>query len=97
MNKRQAKKKRIYESECEDIWGYTMSYAELRKMQRSYQENVVVQHNFRNITDYSDLEELSIILGTPYEIPQNNYHYPNRLRIHTIRKIEGNGFHRVLE
>ena len=97
MNKRQAKKKRCYESECEEIWGYVMSYSELRKMQRSYHETVVVQQSFRNITDYSDLEELSSTLGIPYEISKNQYHYPNRLRIHTIRKLEGNGFHRVLE
>ena len=44
MNKRQAKKKRIYESECEKIWGYVMSYSELRKMKRSYHETVV-HHN----------------------------------------------------
>lgn len=96
MNKRQAKKKRIYESECEEIWGYVMSYSELRKMDRGYHEVVVVQQNYRNTTDYSDLEELSNILGIPCEIPQNNYHYPNRLRIHTIEKSRENGFYRVL-
>ena len=95
MNKRQSKKKRTYEDYCEDIWGYVMSYAELRKMQRSYHETIVVEHNYRSITDYSGLEELSSILGIPYEIPQNNYRYPNRLRFHTIRKFEG--FQRVLK
>lgn len=89
MNKRQAKKKHIYESECEKIWGYVMSYSELRNMKREYHETVIVQHNYRNITDYSDLEELSIILGIHCDIKQNNYRYPNRLRFHTIKKLEG--------
>ena len=89
MNKRQAKKKRNYERKCEDIWGYVMSYSAQRKMQRSYHENVVVSQNYRNITDYSDMVELSDILGLPYKAPENNYRYPNRLRFHTIRKIEG--------
>ncbi len=94
MNKRQSKKKDKYETYCEDVWGCVMSYAELKKMQRSYHENVVVQHNYRCITDYSDLEELSSILGIPYEIQKNNYHYPNRLRFHTIRKVDA--YQRVL-
>lgn len=92
-----SKEKRIYESECEKIWGYVMPYSELRKMERSYHKTVVVQQNYRNITDYSDLEELSSLWGIPYEIPEKNYHYPNRLRFHTIRKVEGKGFHRVLK
>lgn len=95
MNKRQAKKKQKFEEYYLDVWGCVMSYAELKKMQRSYHENVVVQNDYRGITDYSDLEELSSILGIPYEIPQNNYNYPNRLRFHTIRKVDG--FIRVLK
>lgn len=89
MNKRQAKKKQKYEKNCEDIWRYVMSYSNLRKSERLYHEEVVVQQNFRNITDFSDMVELSEILGLPYKIPENNYHYPNRLRFHTIRKNEG--------
>ena len=89
MNKRQAKKKQKHEKNCEDIWGYVMSYSNLRKSERLYHEEVVVSQNFRNITDYSDMVELSNILGLPYKVPENNYRYPNRLRFHTIRKIEG--------
>ena len=88
MNKRQAKKKRNYESRCEDIWGYIMSYSGLRKSERLYHEQVVVSQNYRNITDYSDVMELSNILGLPYKAPENHYHYPNRLRFHTLNKLQ---------
>lgn len=96
MNRRQKKKKHNYEIDCEEIWGYVMPYAELRKMKRSYHENVVVQHEFRTITDFSDIEELSSILGIPYEIQEKNYHYPNRFRYKTYRKIVDTRFSKVL-
>ena len=89
MNKRQAKKKQKYEKNCEDIWGYVMSYSNLRRSKRLHHENVVVQQNYRNITDYSDMVELSNILGMPYKVPENHYRYPNRLRMRVIERLEG--------
>lgn len=90
MNKRKAKKKRNYEFRCEDIWGYVMSYSELRKQERSYHEAVIVR-GYRNIDYSSDLEELSSILGIPYEVQENNYRYPNRLRFHTLTRLHLRG------
>lgn len=63
MNRRQKKKKHNYKENCEEIWGYVMPYAELKKEKRSYHEKVVVQQNFRTITDHSDMKELSSILA----------------------------------
>ena len=96
MNKRKAKKKHKYEIECEEIWGYVMPYAELRKERRSYHENVVVSKYCRNSNDTAEYEELAYILGIPFENTKQRYIYPNRLRIGQIRKLEGNGFHKVL-
>lgn len=97
MNKRQRKKKINYEADCEEIWGYIMPYTEQRKMKRSYHETVVVQQDFRTVTDFSDMEELASILGISFEKQENKYRYPNRFRFKTFRKAEGNGSHKVVK
>ena len=97
MNKRRKKKKLKYESNCEKIWGYVMTYAELKEMKRSYHETVIVQHNYRNISDFADIEEFSTILGVPFEKQENIYNYPNRFRFRTLRKTETNRIHTVVQ
>ena len=97
MNRRQKKKKHDYEEKCQEIWGYVISYAEFKYMERNYHENVIVQHNYRTITDFSDIEELSNILGIQYENQKNiKYHYPNRFRYKTYRKIENTKISKIL-
>ena len=85
MNIRQKKKKHNYEANCEEIWGYVMPYAELKKMKRSYHEYLVA-HDCRTVTDFSDMEELASILDITFEKQEFVYHYPNRFRIKTFDK-----------
>lgn len=96
MNKRKKKKRIVYESDCEERWGYIMSYKELKKQERMYHEDVVVNHYYRNTDNSDEYEEVSCILGIPFENNKKKYLYPNRVRCKTIRGIEGNGFHKLL-
>ena len=96
MNKRKKKKKISYESDCEEIWGYVMSYKELKRQERMYHEDVIVNHYYRNCDDSDEYEELSCILGIPFENSKEKFSYPNRFRYKTLRRTEGHGFHRVL-
>lgn len=86
MNKRQAWKKYKYEEQCEKIWGYVMSYSELRKEKRLHHEEIV-QEYYRNSNDYSELEELSMILDISFEPQPKTYHYPNRARHRNREKV----------
>lgn len=89
MNKRQRKKKSYYEITCLSEWGWIMSYKELKRVKRDFHENIYVINNFRTIDNTEECEELSRILGIPFVDTKKVYHYPNRLRIRTLRKWEG--------
>lgn len=94
LNQRKKKKKVIYESDCKEIWGYVMSYKELKMLERMYHEYIIINHHYRS-GDNSD-EELSYILGITSEGSKEKFIYPNRFRHKTLRRFEGNGFHKVL-
>lgn len=86
MNNRQRKKKVNHESHCKAVWGYVLSYRELKEVGREYHENTIVPNNYRNKFDNEELEELARILGIPAMTSQlqKRCPYPNRLRFKTL-------------
>lgn len=64
--------------------GYDMSYRDKRIIKRQYHEDIVVANDYRKKDCEEELEELSAILGIPYMIDNNNYKYPNRMRIRQL-------------
>ena len=96
MNKRKKKKRNAHGSDCEEIWGYVMSYKELKRQERMYHEDVIVNHFYRNCDDSDEYEELACILGVTFENNKEKYIYPNRFRYKTLRRAEGKGFHKIL-
>ena len=68
-----------------EVWGYDMSYRERKVMERQYHEFVIVR-DYRNIDYTEELEELSSITGIPYKVENNNYKYPNRMRVRALRR-----------
>ena len=86
MNKRRRKKENKRKEMMCEIWGYDMSYQQRKVMERQYHEVVIVK-NYRNIDYTEQLEELSSILGIPYRVENDNYIYPNRMRVRTLNKI----------
>lgn len=93
MNKRKKKKKNAYGSDCEEIWGYVMPYKELKRKERMYHEDVIVNHYYRNCDNTDEFEDLACACG---ESNKEKYIYPNRFRYKTLRRTEGKGFHKVL-
>lgn len=87
MNKRKKKKRNAYRSDCEEIWGYVMSYRELKRQERMYHEDVIVNHYYRNCNYYDEYEEFSSILGIHFEYNKEKYLYPNRLRYNTLTRL----------
>ena len=85
MNKRQRKKENKRKEMLYEVWGYDMSYRERKVMERQYHEFVIVGA-YRNIDYTEELEELSSITGIPYKIENNNYKYPNRMRVRLLNK-----------
>lgn len=85
MNKRRRKKENKRKEMLYEVWGYDMSYRERKVMERQYHEIVIVR-DYRNIDYTEELEELSSITGIPYKVENNNYKYPNRMRVRALRR-----------